>query len=461
MLLKYKVNSLLKHPGANMWPAIIGAAIGGIVSGMGGDDETTSTTKSEPWAPAQPYLKTGMEEASNIYNTLGPTAPYTGNQIALMPDPMMQSMLGAIDYTQNSIPWYQETMLNAMMPALNTVNMPTGPVYTPGAVGSGAAMSSGSTSDPTRGVPQMSATLMGNPAEVEAGGYNYQDTLNALLNGDMNNPWLSGMATDMQNRVSQQFGDVSRGMNEQLMTGILPELENMFGGAGSLGSSRQALLQGQAIGRTNDALAREYGDMNTNLQGALAGLYGNTFENSQNRRASLSSQLAGENLQERMANAGYAQQTGLANMDAQNSASMANMQARIAELNRLAALSGSASGINSYDQLQLEKMKLQLTAAGQLNNAMYMPLQAQGAMGAAYAPYLGQTQSVLDLGTKQYYESAQAPWDALQNYTGIVTQMAGLGASSTSTEVGPGESPLSSMMGGAFLGNSMYNWWNS
>jgi hypothetical protein len=435
MLLKHKVNPLFKHPGANgLFDAIFG----------GGDTETTQ--KTEPWAPAQPYLTAGMADASNIYNTLGATAPYTGNQIALMPDQMMQNTLGAIDYTQNSIPWYQQAMLDAMMPAL------TG--YSPSATGGGGSVASRGV-DLTSGVPQMSASLMGNPAEVAAGGYDYRGTLDALLGGDMNNPWLAGMAQDLQSRVGQQFGDVSRGMNEQLTTDILPGLENMFGGAGALGSSRQALLQGQAIGRTNDALAREYGDMNTNLQGTLANLYGNAFENSQGRRASLASQLAGENLQERMANAGYAQQTGLANMGAQNTAAQSNLEAKMAQLNMLAQQSmANASMANNADQNQLDWAKLQMDAAGNLGSAMYLPLQAQGVMGSAYAPYLSQEQSLYDLAGKQYYDTAQAPWNALEQYMKIINPAAGLGSTGMTTEDGGGLS-LSGGIGGYLAGNAM------
>jgi hypothetical protein len=437
MLLKHKVNRLMPHPGANgLFDSIFG----------GGDTETTQ--KTEPWAPAQPYLQNIMGDASNLYNTLGPTAPYTGNQIALMPDPMMQNTLGAIDYTQNSIPWFQQTMLDAMMPAL------TG--YSPSASTGGGSVAARGV-DLTSGAPQMQASLMGAPAEVVGGGYDYRGTLDALLGGDMNNPWLAGMAQDLQNRVGQQFGDVSRGMNEQLTTDILPGLENMFSGAGALGSSRQALLQGQAIGRTNDALAREYGDMNSNLQGTLANLYGNAFENSQGRRASLASQLAGENLQERMANAGYAQQTGLANMGAQNTAAQSNLEAKLAQLNLIAQQSmANASMANNADQNQLNWAKLQMDAAGNLNNAMYLPLQAQSAMGAAYAPYLSQEQGLYDLAAQQYNATAQAPWNALQQYQSIINPAAGLGSTGTTTEPGGGPS-LAGGIGGYLAGDALSN----
>lgn len=46
----------------------------------------TSTTKSEPWAPAQPYLKAGLGAASDLYNSGGMTIDYSGDWVADMTD---------------------------------------------------------------------------------------------------------------------------------------------------------------------------------------------------------------------------------------------------------------------------------------------------------------------------------------------------------------------------------------
>ena len=47
---------------------------------MGGGSQTT-TQKSEPWPPAQPYIQHGVEEAAWLYGSSGPQY-YPGQTVA-------------------------------------------------------------------------------------------------------------------------------------------------------------------------------------------------------------------------------------------------------------------------------------------------------------------------------------------------------------------------------------------
>lgn len=63
--------------------------------------------------------------------------------------------------------------------------------------------------------------------------------------------------------------DVTRNLTEN----ILPGIRGTSIGGGTLGSSRQGISEGLAVGRTNDALAHTLGDMNMTAYGQGLGMY--------------------------------------------------------------------------------------------------------------------------------------------------------------------------------------------
>jgi hypothetical protein len=74
------------------------------------------------------------------------------------------------------------------------------------------------------------------------------------------NPYLSGVADDMQRRTAELLGQNNLA------------IQGNFVGTGGLGGSRQGVAQGIAAGKAADY-----------LQGNLAGLYGNAYNQDQSR----------------------------------------------------------------------------------------------------------------------------------------------------------------------------------
>lgn len=202
-------------------------------------------------------------------------------------------------------------------------------------------------------------------------------------------PYLDQQANAIKTQYGQQF-------NEQ----VLPGLRDKFVGAGGLGGSRQGIAEGLAAGRSQQGLA-----------GALANLYGNDYEQSQNR--SLQAGIAG------------------------NSAAI---QGRGMELQYDLGRLNSERGFYSTNRGQdLQQMGL---GAG---------LMGQGNLGL-----LNQGSGIYGLGQQEN----QAPWQAIQNYNGILQPGYNLGGSVTQTNPGPnqGQSALGGAASGAAIGSSFGPW---
>ena len=247
---------------------------------------------------------------------------------------------------------------------------------------------------------------------------NAQGAVYDVLYGGVDNPYLSGMAGDMVNRTRQSYGDMSRDVIENLNSSILPGIQDDFQAAGSLGASRQALMQGEAVGRTMDALAREGGDLNTNLMGQMSNLYGSANEANENRMASLAGQLASQDAAARMAEAQMRMQAGLANQDA-------NLAAQ---------------------NMDTQRMSLQQQAASMIPQMATLPLYLDQQLLNAYSPLLGQQQTSYDLLRDRYYEAANAPYDALQRFASLVSPGAGLGGTTTTEQPTYGTNPLAALL---------------
>lgn len=56
--------------------------------------KSTSTSASQPWKPAQPYLKQGMGWLDNLYQSGGMTTDYSGDWVADMTPEQMQAIQG-------------------------------------------------------------------------------------------------------------------------------------------------------------------------------------------------------------------------------------------------------------------------------------------------------------------------------------------------------------------------------
>lgn len=450
MLLKHRVNRILPHPGYN----------------LGGGGDTTTVQKADPWGPSQPYLIQGMEDAQAVYNAQGGAAgiqPYTGDRLATMPDWLSQGLTGAVQQTGDTAGLYQQMMMGAMAPALDPEgNRADVAPMTTRAIN----FRPGEWQNPSQG------SVTSPFARIEAG--NNPDpyaAINSMLYGGTVNPFLADMASGITNQTMQAWGDMSRDTTEQLNTQILPGLENEFAQSGGLGQSRQALLQGQATGRTMDALAREGGELSSNLAGTLANMYGAAYDSDANRRAGLSQFLSGQDFAERAKQADLQQSSILGDISANASRDVAATNASASTWNNRinAILNAQTANLDARTEtgkanldarvalagLEQDRDAAALTAASMLPGAAQLPLQLQQQMLSTYNPLLAQEQAVYDTNQQIYNETNAAPWDALGRYSSLINPNGVMGGTQSSTEPG---NPLAGAIGGAAAG---YGLWSS
>lgn len=450
--------------------------------GKGGGGSTTTVQQADPWSGVQPYLKDVYASAETLYGSGSGIAPYTGPQVAELPDWLTGSLMGGINYTQNMMPSLTEAMWGAMYPTL------AGAAYSPNQVQAQSIWG------PQIGQTPESSWMAVNPgsvtgaqtgwANVQPGAVSGDWALMDALYGGVDNPYLSGMATDLGNRTMQSWDTMAKTIGDQLTGTVLPGIQDDFQAAGSLGASRQALLEGQAIGKAAEAIAQQSGYLNQNLMGQLSNLYGGANEANENRVASLAGQLAGTGSQERlaqasmiqqalMANAGWGQEAALASLNANLQGQLANQAAYggTSQANQAAALQALLSNQNvglqsllanqnnnlSAQQLNqsagltansqnLQALMQQMQAASMIPQLAGFPLSMSNQYLAAYSPILQQQQSLYDLARNQYYEGANAPYDALQRYASIVSPGAGIGGTTTTSQPTYGTNPLASML---------------
>lgn len=195
----------------------------GCNKGKGGGGSSTTVQKADPWSGIQPYLLNLYGGAQEQFDQ-GPWEVYGGDRLAESPAWLTGNVTNSVKGTQAQLPSLSNTMWGAMSPALTATSV-----------------------------------------------------------NEMNNPFLAGMAGDLVNRTQQSWQDMAQGIGSQLTENVLPGIQDDFQGAGSLGASRQALLQGNAIGKAAEAVAKEGGRLNTNLAGQLSSLYGGIYENAAGR----------------------------------------------------------------------------------------------------------------------------------------------------------------------------------
>ncbi|WAK01876.1 hypothetical protein [Methylobacter sp. YRD-M1] len=195
---------------------------------------TNTTTNQQPWAPAQPYIKQGLEDATKLY-AQGPQQYTPWSQVANFSPLQQSSMNGIRDYatsagTQN----FMNTATNAF-----ANNISGNPNQLQQVAGSGMG--------------KLAGTLTNNNL------YDPAQATNQLAYGNNINPYTKTSVDTALRKLSDNFT-----MN------TLPGLRRAAIGNGTYGSSRNELAEGAAAG----SLANEM--LNTSSQ-----MYGNAYNTAQ------------------------------------------------------------------------------------------------------------------------------------------------------------------------------------
>lgn len=255
---------------------------------------TTST--SEPWKQAQPYLlgtgdKTGVfPEAQNMYQQGG----------------MNPNMQNAVDMYSTDV------MQRATDPTIQSFRDTAGTMI-------GGANYLGSGGMDTNYGPVANVNM--NAARASQGVLDPTNAMQSLLSGQVNNPYL-----DQQSQA--MIGSLTRNMNENVMPGLRSEAL----ASGQYGGSRQGIAEGLATSRLNQDLAP-----------ALTNLYGTANENAQNRMMGTASQLNDQAYNTAFGNANL----GLQNNAQQMQQNTQNLQNRLQGVNLANNSLNMLGGLNS------------------------------------------------------------------------------------------------------------------
>jgi hypothetical protein len=197
-------------------------------------------------------------------------------------------------------------------------------------------------------------------------------SLQQLLTGKIDNPYLQGINQANINQSMQGYGDMLQNLNQQVMPGINSDAF----AAGQYGGSRQGIAQGLALQQA-ERNARDLTQSNAD-QGTK--LYGQAYQNAQQNMLSTASELNNQAGQNAQFNVGQANQIGLQN--AQNA--MTNNQYDTSQLNDMSKFNaGNQLALNQFDTTQYNNMA-QFNAGNQLQNQQ-LAYQGENALNLANA----------------------------------------------------------------------------
>lgn len=377
---------------------------------MAGNRQQTSSTTSEPWAPAQGTLQRSLQGANDLYSAGVGSQPYMGSTT------VPQSA-----QTQTGLGWMQSGAQSAMSPmqrqfqmvANNAGNGGFNPIQDEAVAGLRGAAANGSGSGALNDIQRNSLagyqSLAGTgPAAEGTGQLNdiqrrSYDLLNPIAGGsEMNgNPYLD----DVISRSSRDMQD---------------SINLSASGAGRYGS-----------GAHQGVLSREIGDMSS-------GLRYQDFNNQQGRRdAAIRDVFGMGETADRMYESDMGRrQAGLAGMTGLGAAGEGQYRDALSSLFN--------AGQTHQQNINGNNSALQSAYGG-----MMQPGQTMMDVGGQYEDLYGRNLN----DTLRIFQGQQdAPWNQLARLNAIGSGAGALGGSGTATAQGP--SRLSGGVGGAIAGSS-------
>lgn len=272
------------------------------------------------------------------------------------------------------------------------------------------------------------------------------------LSRDMSNPYIQGVLSDSLDRMGDLFDRQIAGVRRNAVS------------IGGLGGTRQALAE-QLVAEENNRAAKEltnqmmmdlYSENERNKFTALNNLLGEQ-ESLRNFQGNILNQGLTEGQSLRNFQAQAAQQALGAEQDYRNWQAN-NAQALLTELgNRGRAATDMASNsYNAYNNMLTQGMQYDLNRQQLgLNNA-HNAIQA-GMIPADIMSQIGTgdralNQQRLDNQIQNFYTNQSAPWEKLNQYSGVVTGMGGMGGTKTVSTPNQGNLGNVGALAGAAIG---------
>jgi hypothetical protein len=414
----------------------------------GGTQKTSQTVNNQPWAPQQPFLMGGMEDALNAYNTVNNIGPYTGNVTAGPNSLQANAENFASGYT-NGQGAGMPTVVNGVAGDLlsgapnfvnNAVTMASNGIAGPNAGLEGTLQGYGTGALRTGGP---SAPLSGALNNAAVNGANSLNTFNSGLqtaaNTAMSDPTqriAADAATYANNPgVQAAIGSTNAQLQQVLNENTIPGLNREAAMTGGLNGSRAGMAEGMA--REGEGIAQGNAD---------ASILNNAYNTGTNTAAN----LYASGLQ----NAVNANTSGLFDVGL-NTNNEANRQQGLNEFNTSTAVGAANSGLGTNLQYELGNANTQLGANAQLGTGVGLGTNAATTGGnlaagnfglGAQAGALQQAgqQDALTNALQQYEMQTSFPFQNVDNYWNVVGRPVG----NTSTQSGTVQNSGPGVLGG-------------
>lgn len=268
----------------------------------GGTPANTQVSKA-PWVPAQPYIKSGLQNAASLY-AQGPEKYTPWSQVANLTDNQISAQNGIRNYVNSDgTQQYMNTAQQGVQDSLSGAPNDTQQLANSGM-------------NKTVGLLTNNNTMDANPV------------LNQLAYGENQNPYLQQEVGNQLQKISNNFS-----MN------TLPGMRRQAIGDGSYGSSRNEMAEGQAAGQ-----------MGNQMYDTANQMYGNTYNTQQTQSLNALNSLGQNQLNQantgiNLFNQGNQQQLNDMNIGLSNYAQTLNMP--ISMLQQL-----GQNGLQQYQQDQ-------------------------------------------------------------------------------------------------------------
>jgi len=455
----------------------------------------SSTTKTEPWKKAQPFMvggkydpTTGMyglplDKKGNVTGPLGTinaASNYFTKYQNLSPEQqgLNDQYMGVLgDRDRQSRMAYGDVVNDFKSGRYNptaTTNAYTANNTLANAYAADQTRANAYTADQTRAKAYTadltrSDAFTGDMTRGRAGqgALDPTNALRSLLSGKIDNPYLSGIHQSYINDSLRGYGDAVQDFSQQ----VLPSIDNNAFAAGQYGGSRQGVAQGLA----GQQMLRNARDLGIAAMDSGNRLYGNAYESAQGRMAGTAGDLNTQAYGMEQYNAGNLQSSSLANAAAANemarynatnqqaidlaNAAAANQMAQYNATNRQAVDLANAAAANQLSQYNATNRqdidRINAAAANQLsqynatnrqnadqyNASLEMQQKEAAAKNATQGLDVMSTgHSALDNIFNQRQSLLAAPQmqylNALNNYAGVITPGAALGSTVTTPSHG-------------------------
>lgn len=421
----------------------------------GGTTTTNSSSSTSPWAPQQPYLTQGLQQASDIENQRMAAGPYSGNYYAGSNPNQNSAIANAAGWsngTGNAIPSAVANTSGNLMGMQPWYTNNAAQIATNGIGGNSGALS-GILSGYANGATPASSTNPNLSGALNSAAVNGAGALNGFTQAQQNvvNQSLADPTQSLINSANQYvnssgtqsaINSTNAQINQQLNESTVPQLNRSAAMGGQLNSSRAGMAESMA--NENAAIATGNADSQIQNNAFNTGLSTAAAE----RNAGLTTGMYA-------ANSGLVDNSGLA--QGQQASQLGQ-----SEFNTNTAMGAANSGLN----FGLGNANAQLSANSQLGNAVNMGMNgytsanndaaANFNLGSGAGTYQQQAnQADINNQYAQWQGGNTYDQGVLNNYWGIAGQPLGSQSQGTSSSTAP-SNPLGTIAGLGLAGASLF-----